>query len=170
MNRNLLALILCLLAAGCATHQPAPRQNPAPRVASLFPPEALIAQRAVLTVHGRQFTLNGYLARSQTRGLRLVVTENFGGVLADVLVKPDGKTFVLQASPPFRPAWVENYLAADLKCLFGNMPETNCPVQVLSPTHFVITRRAYQLDLQTVEVKPGPQSAKLFDASQPEKP
>jgi hypothetical protein len=38
----------------------------------------------VLTVLGRQFTLNGYLANSATNGQRLIITENFGGVLADV--------------------------------------------------------------------------------------
>ena len=32
----------------------------------LFPADALITQRAVLTVRGRQFTLNGYVARSAT--------------------------------------------------------------------------------------------------------
>ena len=64
-------------------------------------------QRAVLTVHGRQFTLNGYLALSKTGGKRLIVTENFGGVLADVLVKPDGEVFVMRSSQLFRPEWIQ---------------------------------------------------------------
>ncbi|HEY2330173.1 MAG TPA: hypothetical protein VGI63_10225 [Verrucomicrobiae bacterium] len=153
--------MLALLAAGCATSQPS-LQNNFPTAAKLFPPEALVTQRGVLTVRGRQFTLNGYVAKSAARGLRLIITENFGGVLADVLVKPDGKVFVLQSKPPFRPAWVENYIAADLKCIFGDGPETNCPVQMFGPVHFIVTRRWYQLDLQTVEIKPGAQPAAMF--------
>ena len=163
MRRNSFSILLpALLAAGCATSQPAPPQN-LPTTARLFPPDALVIQRGVLSVRGRQFSLNGYVAKSETRGLRLVMTENFGGLLADVLVKSDGKVFVMQSKPPFRPAWVERYIAADLKCVFDDALATNCPVQVLSPTHFVLERRGYKLDLQTVEVKPGPQPAALFD-------
>jgi hypothetical protein len=94
------------------------------------------------------------------------MTENFGGVLADVLVKPDGKVFVLQAKPPFRAAWVKNYIAVDLKCLFSERIATNCPVQLLSPTHFLIERRGYKLDLRTIETKPGPQPAEMFAGPQ----
>ena len=171
MRRNFFSIFLFgLLAAGCATTSFSPPQNNFPRVAQLFPSDALVTQRGVLSVHGRQFTLNGYVAKSETRGLRFIMTENFGGVQADVLVKPDGKIFVMQSNPPFRPAWVENYVAADLKCIFENSTETNCPVQMLSPTHFVIERRWYKLDLQTVEVKPGAQPAELFDATEKGKP
>jgi len=41
---------------------------------------------------------------------------------------------------------------------------------MLSPTHFLIERRRYKLDLQIVEIKPGPQSPDLFDAAKAEKP
>jgi len=119
-------------------------------------------QRAVLTVHGRQFTLNGYLALSKTGGKRLVV-ENFGAALADVLVKPDGKIFVMRSSQLFRPEWIQRYVVADLECIFGGAPEAGCPVKMLSPTHFVIERRGYTLDLQIVETKPGLQSPEMFD-------
>jgi len=162
MHRNFFILLLALLAAGCATPQPPPETNSF-RTAQLFPAEALVTQRGVLTVHGRQFTLNGYVAKSETRGLRLIVTETFGGVLADVLVKPGGETFVLKASPPFRPAWVKNYIAADLKCIFEDGAETDCPLQMLSDTHFVIERRGYKLDLRTVEMQAGLQPAAMFD-------
>ena len=165
MRRNFFILLLALLAAGCVTPQPPPEKNSF-RTAQLFPTEALVTQRGVLTVRGRQFTLNGYIARSATRGLRLIITENLGGVLADVLVKPDGKVFVLKSRPPFQPAWVEHYIAADLKYVFADAPETNCPVQVLSPTHFVIERRWYKLDLRTVDVKPGAQPSEMFTETQ----
>jgi hypothetical protein len=157
MRRNLFFLLL-LLAAGCAT---APPNNP-PRAAISFPADALMIQRAVLTVHGRQFTLNGYLALSKTGGKRLIV-ENFGAALADVLVKPDGKIFVMRSSPLFRPEWIRRYVAADMECIFGGAPEADCPVKMLSPTHFVIERREYTLDLQIVETKPGPQPPEMFD-------
>ena len=150
-----LMLLVSVLLAGCsATKQSLPRTGPIPE--QLFPPEALVTQRGVLTVRGRQFAINGYVSRSQTRGLRLIMTENFGAVLADVLVKPEGKVLVVQSKPPFRRSWVERYIAADLKCIFGNAPETDCPVRSLGPTHFIVERRWYKLDLWTVEQNPVP--------------
>jgi len=160
--RNWTLVFLVALLAGCATSRHSAPQ-PKPPTAQLFPPDALVTQRGVLTVLGRQFTLNGYVAKSETLGLRLIMTENFGTVLADVLVKPDGKVFVMQSKSPFRQAWVEHYIAADLKCIYSDTMEKNCPMQLLSQSHFAIKRRWYKLDLQTVEVKPGPQPAELFD-------
>ena len=161
----LLLFIPIFLLTGCATTELAPPVN-LPRSETWFPADALVAQRAVLTVRGRQFSLNGYVMKSAAHGLRLVVTENFGGVLADVLVKPDGQVVVLKARPPFRLAWVENFIAADLKCIFGDAAAAeHCPVQRLSATHFVIARRAYQLDLRITEVKPGAQPAASFEVA-----
>ena len=169
MRRNLFIVLLAGLAAGCATPEPTPTVN-APRPGTSFPTDAFITQRGTLTVRGRQFTLNGYVAKSATHGLRFIMTENFGGVLADVLVKPDGQIFVLQAKPPFRPAWVKNFIAVDLKCLFSEHMATNCPVQILTPTHFLIERRWYKLDLRTIETKPGMQPSEMFNAPQGGKP
>ena len=121
-----------------------------------------MVQRGVLTVHGRQVSLNGYVSKSEARGLRLVLTENFGGVLADVLVTCDGKARVIKAKPPFRPSWVERYVAADLKCVFWDATAGDYRVQVLSPTHFLVQRRRYKIELWTVETKPGPQPAETF--------
>jgi hypothetical protein len=169
MRRSVISPLLAMLAPGCSAprHSP-PTINPLP--AHLFPPDALVTQRGVLTVRGRQFPLNGYIAKSETRGLRLIVSEDFGGVLADVLVKPDGKVFVMHSKPPFRPAWVESYIAADLKCIFGDASETNCPVQMPDPSHFVVKRRWYRLELRTVETKPGVQPAVMFDEAGGGKP
>ena len=158
MRRSLFFLLM-LLAAGCATSPP---EN-LPPGANLFPADALMIQRAVLTVHGRQFTLNGYLALSKTGGKRLIITENFGAVLADVLVKPDGEIVVMRSSRLFRPEWIQRYVAADLNCIFGTPPQTNCPVKMISPTHFILERHGYTLDLQIVETKPGPQPPELFN-------
>ncbi|HEY2952238.1 MAG TPA: hypothetical protein VGK40_06640 [Verrucomicrobiae bacterium] len=159
MNCKLTFLLLNALAAGCATTP----KSTIPHVANALPAEALITQRAVLTARGRQFTMNGYLASSATGDQRLIVTENLGNILADVLVKSDGATRVMRSSPMFRPAWIERYLAADVRCIFGGAAEVNCPGRRLSPTHFVIERRWYTLDLQIVETKPGPQPPELFD-------
>src|SRR5208282_1706020 len=132
-------------------------------VANSFPADALMIQRAVLTIHGRQFTLNGYLALSRTGGRRLIVTENFGSVLADVLVKPDGDVYVMRSSRTFRPEWIRRYVAADLDCIFGSATDAECPGRMLNSTHFVIERRGYTLDLQIVETKPSPQPPEMFD-------
>lgn len=148
------------LLAGCAT-PPSPGQ--VPPAARSFPAEALVTQRAVLTARGRQFTLNGYLALSGTGAQRLIVTENFGAVLADVLVKPGGTVRVMRSSRILRPAWIERYVTADLQGIFGGTPTEAGPVRALSATHFVVERRWYKLDLQIVESKAGPQPAALFD-------
>lgn len=162
MVRSLLVLLLFVF-AGCAT---TPRST-VPRASA--PADALITQRGVLKVLGRQFTLNGYVALSATGGRRLIVTENFGSVLADVLVKPDGSVHVMRSSRAFKPEWIRNYLAADLECLFGNGPRENCPGEQMGPDHYRIVRRWYSLELRTVETKPGAQSREMFDASKAEK-
>jgi hypothetical protein len=154
------SLLLLWLVTGCATTPP---PGNLPRVANSFPADALLIQRALLTVHGRQFTLNGYLALSKIGGQRLIVTENFGAVLADALVKPDGKIYVMRSSQLFRPDWIPRYVVADMECIFGDAPDANCPGKMLSPAHFVIEHRGYTLDLQVVETKPGPQPPELFD-------
>jgi hypothetical protein len=159
MRHNLFFLLL-LLAAGCVTTPPS---GNLPRLANLLPADALMIQRAVLTVHGRQFTLNGYLALSSTGGKRLILTENFGSVLADALVKPDGKIYVMRSSQLFRPGWIQRYVVADMECIFGAATQADCPGRMLNPTHFVIEHHGYNLDLQIVETKPGPQPLELFD-------
>jgi hypothetical protein len=159
MRRNL-SFLLLLLVAGCVTTPPTGRL---PHLANTFPAGALVTQRGVLTVHGRQFAVNGYVALSATGGVRLIMTESFGHVLADVLLKPDGSVHLMSPGQLFKPAWIKRYVATDLNCLFGNAPGTDCPGRMLSPTHFIIERPAYTLDLQTVATKPGPQSPELFD-------
>jgi len=158
--------ILALSLAGCAT----PPAAQMPRADPGFPAEGFITHRAVLTARGRQFSLNGYLSLSRERGKRLILTGNFGGVLADVLVKPDGSRHIMRAGRPFRPAWIKRFVAADLQCICGDAPEEGCPGKKLSPTHFLIQRRWYSLDLQIVETKPGPQPREVFDETRQEAP
>ncbi len=124
----------------------------------------------MLTVLGRQFTLNGYLALSAAGGKRLVVTENFGNVLADVLITPDGTAHVMRSSRAFKPEWIRRYLAADVQCLTGGSSAEGCPGEHLGEAHFLVQRRWYTLDLKTVKVAAGPQSATMFNPSRAEKP
>lgn len=160
-------LIMVLLGAvGCST---APKTSFRP-ASTPFPAEALVTQRGVLTVLGREFTLNGYLALNAAGGKRLVVTETFGGVLADLLITADGTAHVMRSSRALKPEWIRRYLAADVQCLTGGATVEECPGEMLSPTHYLVQRRWYKLDLQTVNVKPGPQPAAIFDASRAEKP
>lgn len=165
MRLNLILLGWAIIFAGCATKPRSHFSSPA----DSFPADALITQRGVLTVLGRQFTLNGYLASSATHGRRLIVTENFGTVLADVLVKPGDEAVVMRSSSAFKPKWIHDYLAADVRCIFGGAPEAECPGSRLSPTHFVIQRRWYKLDVTIVNIKPGLQPAEMFDATKAEK-
>ena len=157
---------LMALLTGCATTPRSQVQRPP----ASSPTDALISQRGVLTVFGgRQFTLNGYLAVSAVGGKRLVITENFGGVLADVLIKPDGKVYVMRSSRAFKASWIRDYIATDVQCIFGDAPAGNCPGQMLSPAHFLIERRWYKLDLSIVETKPGAQSPDMFDETKAKK-
>lgn len=94
--------------------------------------------------------------------MRLVVSENFGQQLADVLVKPDGTVRVMKAGPMLKTKWIEKYVAADLKCLFGKTVKP-CPVTIITPDHFLLKRRWYQLDLRIVQTNPGAQPAALFE-------
>src|SRR5580698_1574696 len=135
MRLKLLLLVLVLV-VGCAAPPPVTNHfSPSP---NLFPADGFITQRAVFSVRGRQFPLNGYLALSQTGGKRLVVTEHFGHVLADVLVKPDGEIYVMQSSRIFSPAYIRRGVAADLQCVFGEATNQDCPVQMPGPDHFVV--------------------------------
>ncbi len=125
MRRHLLSLpLFLLLAAGCAS---APTPTHFVRPAGLFPAEVMIVQRALFTAHGRQFALNGYLALSPTGGQRLIVTETFGNVMADVLVKPDQQVFVLRSSRLFPEKAIRRLLVPDLECVFGDSPANGLP-------------------------------------------
>lgn len=168
MRLNFLSLLplVFILAAGCVTPPPSPGHFSRP--AHLFPANGFVTQRAVFNVHGRQFPLNGYLAISETGGRRLVLTENFGHVVADVLVKPDGKIFVMQSSRMFSPKIIRLGVAADLQCVFGDVSGRDCPVAMPGPNHFIVKRQGYTLDLRILEVKPGSQPVNLFDASKAE--
>lgn len=166
MRLKLLPSVL-VLAAGCAAAPP--EQSHFSRPANPFPANGFITQRAVFSTHGRQFPLNGYLAVSETGGQRLVITENFGHVLADVLVKPDGKVFVMQSSQAFSPKDIRLGVAADLQCVFGDATNRDCPVEMPDANHFIIKRHGYSLDLRIVEIKSGAQPASLFDESKAER-
>jgi hypothetical protein len=160
MRRNFFLLpLVFIFAAGCAS----PPKNSAPRPANLFPADAFQTHRAVFTAFGKQFTFNGYLALSETGGKRLVITENFGNVLADVLVKPSGEIFVMRSSRVFTPKQIRRRVAADLETIFGDAHSTKWPVRMFNANHFLLKRRWYSLDLRIVETKPGVQPAEMFD-------
>jgi hypothetical protein len=165
LNR-LVFLLLGLLFAGCTT-----QSGLAPASTdfhgALAVTNALVTQRAVLRIRGREFALNGYLAINNTQDMRMVVTEMFGQVLADVLLDHDGRVQVIQSSRLLRQTWIERYLASDVRCIFGALSTGPCPVRKLGPNHFLIERPRYALDLRILETRPGPQPAELFDESKP---
>lgn len=171
MRLNLLPLLLVLLGAGCIPTLPPPDpHNPAnlledgtSRPANLFPANGTLVQRVLFTARGRQFALNGCLALSETGGKRLIVMETFGNVMADVLIKPDGKVFVLRSSRMFPEKYIRRLMAEDVKCIFGGAPKLDCPVTMPETNHFILDRGAYKLDLRIVETKAGPQPAEMFD-------
>lgn len=164
MRLKLFFLPLCLLlAAGCATAPKEVAPRPAPVAVDGFQ-----THRAVFTALGKQYTFNGYLATSQTGAKRLLITENFGMVFADLIIKPDGKIFVMQSNKVFTPRRIRKYVAADLEAMFGNQSGP-APITQLSENHFVLKRRFYTLDLRILNTKPGPQPAEMFDETKAKK-
>jgi hypothetical protein len=156
-----------LFLAGCAS---APRLQ-LPRGSINLPADGFITQRGVLTVFGgKQFTLNGYLATSATNGHRLVITENFGNVLADVLIQRDGSARVMKSSAAFKEEWIERYIAEDVRCMVGLSSATDCPGRVAGTNRYVIERRWYKLDLQTLNTKIGAQPIEMFAVPSVSKP
>jgi hypothetical protein len=152
---QMFAALLAMWSIGCAT----PTQMRSPlRITTT----AVLTQRAVLTIRGRQFTLDGYLALSEYYGMRLIVMQSLGQVIADVLVKPDGSAYVMRSAPGLRREWIERYMVRDLMCLFANVAGP-CHVRTLDGTNFIVQDRGYTLELRTVETKPGPLPAQLFD-------
>src|SRR6266536_6038513 len=133
LRLEILAPILALLIAGCATNNP----NNQSVFERHFPPNAFMTHRAVFTARGRQFALTGYLALSETGGMRLIISQSLGQTMADLLVKPDGTVHVMQASPMFKPEWIRKYVASDLECLFGRSPPKKCAVQMFDSNHFL---------------------------------
>jgi hypothetical protein len=150
--------ILCvalLPLAGCATFRKE-------RTAT-FPEEAFITHRAVLSARGgKQFTFNGYLSQSATRGQRLILMESFGTVLADLLIRPSGEVHVLRAAPAIKPVLLERYVARDIQCIFKVPAPDGCKVTEVSPKHFRVKRWMYTLDLHVLEVKAGQQPDSMF--------
>src|SRR5579859_428603 len=114
-----------LFLTGCAST--AKTSAPFLRPAGLFPADGMLVQRGLFTIIGRQFAINGYLAMNSDGARRLIVTETFGNVMADVLVKPDGTVFVLQSSRLFPEKYIRKQMVPDLECLFGPETVTNCP-------------------------------------------
>ena len=151
----LLILLPCLLmmGAGCRT---APLEPRAVAPVAAFPADAFITERAVFAAYGMQFPLNGYLALSATGGKRLVITESFGHVVADVLVRPDGTVFVMQTSRLFPEKSVRYGIASDLQCIFGGFPPQPVAVKTIAANHFIIRHGFYSLDLRLLKIEPRP--------------
>jgi hypothetical protein len=161
--RLLPCAIFVLLFGGCATNKPVAFERH-------FPANAFMTHRAIFTARGKQFALTGYLALSETRGKRLIISQSLGQTMADLLIKPDGTVQVIQASPAFKTEWIRRYVAADLKCIFDEHPPKHCHVQMLDPNHFFIKHFFYKLDLRIVETRPGPQPPSLFEPTPARKP
>src|SRR5579859_1738361 len=161
MRHKLLKLLLlsCVL-GGCASHPVVP--PPLVESRAFFPGEAFITQRVVFTAHGEQYPLNGYLALSETRGKRLVLMDAFG-IVADVLIKPDGQVFVMKSSRIFSARCIRQFMSADVQCVFGGRTTLDCPVSSPAPNEYVIDRGRYQLDMRILQVKPGQQPDTMFD-------
>jgi len=62
-----------------------------------------MTHRAIFTARGKQFALTGYLVLSESQGKRLIISQQLGQTMADLLVTPEGTVHVMQSSPAFKP-------------------------------------------------------------------
>lgn len=84
----------------------------------LRPAEALLTHRVILSVGERQFDMNGKLAVSRVRGLRLLALVSMGQVMMDVRILPTGETRLMREPLGMRRVWVERFVARDLRLLY----------------------------------------------------
>ena len=132
-----LGVVLALVCAGgCLT---GPVRDPAPwpvvsaagdtaafavaqqTVRGAFPPTYRAAQRAIITVHGRQFVCDGVLTVSPAEGWHLAVISTLG-LVTDLRLRTDGAAEVLKVTPLFREAWARDYVTRELRWLFTPPP------------------------------------------------
>jgi len=81
---------------------------------------AVMRQRAILTVAGRQFVFDGHVTRRRDGTMRLVAL-NPVGVAAEIEAVPGGEPHVLRTGPGLRTEWVRAYMARDLVSIFGRV-------------------------------------------------
>jgi hypothetical protein len=123
--------LLAILAGGCATSNhlaPLVVQRAAadPKACStaeqtldtLFPATYEAAERAIVTLGGKQFTCDGLLQASPASGLHLAVVSEFG-VATALRVKANGECEILKVTPLFREDWSRQFVARDLRRLFA---------------------------------------------------
>lgn len=158
MRRNFLLLSLMLMLAGCATAPPAVAfKRPA-----AFPSQGTIDQRVVLSLLGRQFVLNAYLALNQAGGTRLtMLSDPFGTEMADVLIKTNGDVTIFKSSRLFPEKYIRKLMVPDVESIFGS--STNpVPVTVLAPDHYLIDHGTCKVSVRIVKIKPGPPAPAPF--------
>lgn len=83
-----------------------------------YPRSYRCVQRAVLTVRGRQFTLDGVLTARPGEGHHLAVVSALG-VVTDVRLGADGACEVQKVTPLMREQWSRDYVGRDLQLLFA---------------------------------------------------
>jgi len=86
-------------------------------LAMLYPEQARMTHRAILTVRGRQFAFDGYVAKAGDN-LRLVATGAVG-LIGELKWSRNGGAEIIRNGPFFRPAWSKDYMARDLALLLA---------------------------------------------------
>lgn len=108
--------VLVLLAAGCSTSHGPCRCEGIDAVSPAQGP-ARIVHRAILTIRGRHYTLDGVLDIDSKGRRRLAVVSAMGSV-TEIVQGPDGKTESVTTTALFQEAWSRSYVARDLRLLY----------------------------------------------------
>ena len=90
-------------------------------VRKTFPPVYKATQRAIISVHNRQFVCDGYLTASPAEGWHLALISTLG-LVTDIRVTGDGITEVLKVTPLLPEKWAREYVAQDLRWIFTSPP------------------------------------------------
>lgn len=106
---------------GALTASAGAAEQAARTLADWYPPRFKAAQRAILTVHGRQFALDGILDSSPETGRHLAIVSALG-LVCEARITPSGAVELLRTTPLMRENWSREYVAQTLRLLFVPPP------------------------------------------------
>lgn len=132
----------CIIVGGCSTTPYAPgtpiqdaarEQVLRESLAAQYPQQFRAVHRAVLTVRGRQFSLDGYLRADRRAGFRLLATTGFGGSVFELAWSEEDGPIVLQSNGILRDDRLLAGPVEDVRAIFFNAPSPEAQLEARGP-------------------------------------
>lgn len=132
----------CIVVVGCSTmpYVPgAPIQDAAREqalresVAGQYPRQFRAVHRVVLTVRGRQFSLDGYLRADRSTGFRLLAVAGFGGSLFELAWSEEHGPIVVQSNGILQDDRLLAGPVEDVRTIFFNTPSPEARLEARDP-------------------------------------